>query len=365
MPSQGGSLRILARCHVLRPTGTPLKLFDILTALAPRHRVTILNLPNTADPDFIRAYRESGVQVSETAQVSQTDIAIVNSVMSADFVCALAGRVPVLWSLNEPMFGARLIDAGKADPTAFERADRVVMYSEWQAREVFAPWLRPGSWAVLPTAIPAVPKAARRRTRDGRFRLVQVGSVEKRKGVDLSVEALRRVADPTVELHILGDMGTSFARTLKAATESHPVLAKRVCWHGHVSRKAVQQAIADADAMVFPTRDDLFAQAIQQAMAQGVPVIASALPAITEAVTDGQSALLVPPGDPSGLAEAIARLKASTDLCQRLALAARSKVMAERPFTKLVKGVEAELHAARKAWQSTRASMPPPPRPLA
>jgi glycosyltransferase involved in cell wall biosynthesis len=66
-----------------------------------------------------------------------------------------------------------------------------------------------------------------------------------------------------------------------------------------------------------------------EAMASGVPVVASRVSGIPELVEDGVSGLLVTPGDPRSLADALARMHADAALREALAREARAKVEAE------------------------------------
>jgi glycosyltransferase involved in cell wall biosynthesis len=65
---------------------------------------------------------------------------------------------------------------------------------------------------------------------------------------------------------------------------------------------------------------------ILEAMATGVPVVASRLSAIPEAITDGETGLLVPPGDAEALAAAIARVLQDRALAERLIAQARRRI---------------------------------------
>jgi glycosyltransferase involved in cell wall biosynthesis len=67
-----------------------------------------------------------------------------------------------------------------------------------------------------------------------------------------------------------------------------------------------------------------------EAMASGVPVVASGISGIPELVEDGRTGLLVPPRDPFALAGALRRLHDDPALCERLARAGRETV--EREF---------------------------------
>jgi glycosyltransferase involved in cell wall biosynthesis len=73
------------------------------------------------------------------------------------------------------------------------------------------------------------------------------------------------------------------------------------------------------DIFVLPSLDESFGLVIGEAMATGVPVIASRLPAVEEFVVDGETGLLVPAGDASALASALVRLIENSELRQQLA----------------------------------------------
>jgi glycosyltransferase involved in cell wall biosynthesis len=82
---------------------------------------------------------------------------------------------------------------------------------------------------------------------------------------------------------------------------------------------------------VLPSLYEGFPLAIQEAMAAGRAVIASAVGGVPEAVRDGVTGLLVPPSDPAALADAIRRLLADPALAQRMGAAGR--VRAEQEFS--------------------------------
>jgi glycosyltransferase involved in cell wall biosynthesis len=81
-----------------------------------------------------------------------------------------------------------------------------------------------------------------------------------------------------------------------------------------------------ADLFVMPSRNEAFGLVYQEAAAAGLPAIGSRLNAIPEIIEDGATGLLVPPGDPAGLARALDALIASAELRERLGRAARRKI---------------------------------------
>jgi glycosyltransferase involved in cell wall biosynthesis len=85
-----------------------------------------------------------------------------------------------------------------------------------------------------------------------------------------------------------------------------------------------------ADVYVHATRvESATPRAVQEAMACGRPVVASAVGAISEGVDDGRTGLLVAPGDPRALADAVDRVLSDSDLAARLGAAAAEKAARE------------------------------------
>jgi glycosyltransferase involved in cell wall biosynthesis len=106
-----------------------------------------------------------------------------------------------------------------------------------------------------------------------------------------------------------------------------------VRFHGRVTRAQVAELLHATDLVAapsVPTRDgrrEGIPVALMEAMASGVPVVASRLSGIPELVDDERTGLLVPPGDAAALARAIGRLHADPVLRQRLAAAGRARVV--------------------------------------
>jgi len=76
--------------------------------------------------------------------------------------------------------------------------------------------------------------------------------------------------------------------------------------------------LAAADLYVQPSRTEALSVAIGEALACGLPVVATAVGGNPEIVLDGQTGLLVPPDDPTGTAAAIGRLVSDGPLRERL-----------------------------------------------
>lgn len=91
-------------------------------------------------------------------------------------------------------------------------------------------------------------------------------------------------------------------------------------------RDDVPEILAAADLLVLSTRSEVFNVAVLEAMASGLPVVVSDIPAFEEMFENNQQGLKVPAGDPNALAEGIAQLVDNADLRKRFAAAGKAHV---------------------------------------
>lgn len=167
--------------------------------------------------------------------------------------------------------------------------------------------------------------------------IVCVGRLERDKGSHHAIDALHALTDQVPDLRLLlvgeGPEGDALAR--RAADLG---VADRVCLAGAQGRDVVAATMAAADVYLFPTeRAEAAPLVLPQAMATGVPVIASQIGGITEVVERGQeSALLVPPADHGALVGALARLLGDETLRERVGRAGRERVLAEYTLERMI-----------------------------
>jgi glycosyltransferase involved in cell wall biosynthesis len=147
-----------------------------------------------------------------------------------------------------------------------------------------------------------------------RLHLAWSGRVAEGKGLETVIDALAEMA-PSTELSVLGD-GPARARLAGRATTAG--VADRVAWRGYVAdRSAYLDYLAATDLFVFPSPAEGFPKVILDAMAVGLPVLASPTGAICELV-EARLVESVAAGDPSALATAIRRIADSPDRAQEL-----------------------------------------------
>ncbi len=108
------------------------------------------------------------------------------------------------------------------------------------------------------------------------------------------------------------------------ARAGRPDLAGRVHFLGH--REDVPRILRSVDVFCLPSRLEGLGTSVLDAMASEVPVVAAAAGGIPEMVEDGVSGLLVPPGDPGRLSEALSAVLSDPALAARLAAGGRARV---------------------------------------
>ena len=202
--------------------------------------------------------------------------------------------------------------------------DRLIVPSESIRHKVEAEGRAGARFAVIPNGIdlsrfasPAPPCALRRELgipADAPL-IGVVARLEPEKGHRFLVEAMPSVlrAVPDARLAIVGE--GSQADALADLTESLG-LGDRVVLTGR--REDVSAVTADLTVAVLPSLREAQGISILEAMARRVPVVASAVGGIPEVITSGTDGLLVPPGDPSALADAIVTLLRDPDLRARI-----------------------------------------------
>lgn len=153
-------------------------------------------------------------------------------------------------------------------------------------------------------------------------RIVYAGQLYPWKGVDVLVEAVGQVSG--VRLLILGGLeGERDLERVRAQVRTLG-LGDRVEMAGTVPQARVAEELRRASIVAVPflhgTMTEKHTSPIKafEAMAVGRPIIASDLPSSREILTDGENALLVPPGDVAALAGAIRRLTEDRGLAERL-----------------------------------------------
>jgi glycosyltransferase involved in cell wall biosynthesis len=158
---------------------------------------------------------------------------------------------------------------------------------------------------------------------DGLVRLLAVGSVVPRKGYDVLVAALSRLADLPWRLTIAGDRtrDPATAAALETAIERHR-LGDRITLLGAVDSEQLPALYLKADLFALASRFEGYGMALAAAVAHGLPVVATTAGAIPGTVP-AAAGLLVAPDDVDAFTDALQRAIADEGIRHRLAIGAR------------------------------------------
>lgn len=150
------------------------------------------------------------------------------------------------------------------------------------------------------------------------------------KGIEVLLDALPAVLarQPGARFAVVGD-GPARSELERRGAAAGARVAAALSWTGF--RHDVPALLAAADLLVLPSLDDAFPTVLLEAMAAGLPVVATRAGGIPEIVEEGVTGILVPPGDPAPLADAVATLLADPDRRRRLGAAGRRR--AEERFS--------------------------------
>lgn len=154
--------------------------------------------------------------------------------------------------------------------------------------------------------------------------LLFVGRLEPRKGLDVLVRAFLRVraALPRVRLCVVGD-GAMRARCQQMIPSS---IRHDALFVGHVDDVEKARYFASADLFVAPNvGGESFGIVLLEAMAAGVPIVASDIPGFRTVMRDGRQGRFVAPGDAAALADAVLTLLSNNKLRQAMSVEGRRR----------------------------------------
>lgn len=267
-------------------------------------------------------------------------IAAVARTLGVPYVLHLHGAdYRTFWSDKRPWLSQRI-------RTMFEGAARIVVLGRvWRDFVAARAPAAADRIVIVPNASapPVLPHIGGGET----AHILFLGRIGDRKGVPQLGEALFRMKDlPGWRATIAGDGHVEAAR----ARATDYGLTDRVELPGWVGPERVARLIASADILVLPSFSENLPVAIIEAMAAGVAVVATPVGAVEDIVADGETGLLVPPGDVDALAMALTRLVEDPALRQRLGqagLALHREKLDLVPFADAMQRVWVEAAAAR------------------
>src|SRR5699024_6853583 len=226
-------------------------------------------------------------------------------------------------------------------------ASKVVATSTWAAQHLSNHHDLATVHAIPPGTDPAPPAPGG----DGRSQLLCVASVTPRKGHDVLLRALAGLSETDWELTCAGaEPDPDHMARLREFEQAHG-LSDRVHFTGALTGRALEAAYARADLLVLPSRAETYGMVIGEALARGVPVIASAVGGVAEALGHDlrghRPGLLVPADEPRALREALHRWLTDPVLRKELRVLARLTRPDPAGWTKAAQDMAAVLARER------------------
>jgi len=183
--------------------------------------------------------------------------------------------------------------------------------------------LRAGSVRTIHNGVPVEAIRIRDRSVSGPV-VGALARIAHQKGFDVLVRALT-LLDGVTGI-VVGDGPERFEVEALAATLGVSQRMLIEGWH-----EDARSYLSTFDVYCLPSRFEGFPLAVVEAMLQGLPIVASDVGSVSEAIRDGETGLLVPPEDPTALARAIRRLLEDRQLAARLG--ERARAVATEQFT--------------------------------
>lgn len=160
----------------------------------------------------------------------------------------------------------------------------------------------------------------------GRLHAVSVARLNPAKGHRYALEAVRQAVDQGCDVRY-SIAGSGDARRAIEADVARLGLTDRVALLGSLGEPEVRGLLERADAFLLPSvgLGEASPVAVMEAMASGLPVVASVIGGVPDMITDGEDGLLTPQADVPALTAAITRLARDVELRDRLGRAARAR----------------------------------------
>ncbi len=164
---------------------------------------------------------------------------------------------------------------------------------------------------------PGMPTERAKRSPTEPLHLASLGVATPHKGQHIIVDALRKARLPAVRYTLFGAITQPYTHVLRKTADKSEGVELRT--YGPYDPSSLPELLADVNVVIVPSLVwETFSIVAREAMACGVPVIASRLGALREAIREGENGLLFTPGGATELAELLQRLDADRTALARM-----------------------------------------------
>jgi len=225
-----------------------------------------------------------------------------------------------------PSFSKRLLDWA-VPPLTLQRANRVIALTNREAQNLQRLGVDPDRIRIIPNGVNLKEFEGIKQSDEPReiLRLLFVGRIyPQQKGLEHLLNALKILAIRwKLHLTLVGEDGGGLERVHALARTLG--VEESVTFTGRLPRSELIRAYQAADVFVLPSLFEPFGIVLLEAMAAGLPVVASRVGGIPDVVEEGKTGLLVEPGNSRALAETLEGLLSDPGLRRRMANAGRAR----------------------------------------
>lgn len=268
---------------------------SVVIRLCATHRIDVLHLHASSGPSFWR--KSAALVIGRTFKIN-----VIMHIHGSDFDTFMKG-------------GRRL--RRRAIRTVLNHAQVVIALSpEWRSKLIA---VTAADVRVVPNGV-AVGAGGTRASRCGL--IVSLGRLGKRKGTFDLIDAMGGLSAPHAKLVLAGDGDHAKARHVAERVG----VGNKVTIAGWLSPDERDKLLDQACIFVLPSYAEGLPMALLEAMAHGIPVIATPVGGIPQAIRDGENGLIVTPGDTTALSDRLELLLGDRALRERLGAAGRQTV---------------------------------------
>jgi glycosyltransferase involved in cell wall biosynthesis len=286
--------------------------------LAVRHLVLPQSFPNPTKSDLAETSRL--LRATDHQSIILVD-GLAFGAIPSDILDGLAHKIVALvhhpLHLETELPEARRAELFGSEKAALARAERVVATSSATAEMLAADFVVPADRIIV--AEPGTDPKPRARGMGQPTELLAVGAVSPRKNYAALIAALEGLGDLNWHLTIAGalDRSPETVETLRETTAALD-LAQKVTLAGKIEDHDLARLYGRADVFVSPSLFEGYGMALAEALAYGLPIVASTGGAAGQTVPDG-AGLKVAPGDTAALRAALRRVVVDAPLRHALA----------------------------------------------